>query len=347
MPDVWCTGRDVAGTVCKDAHLRKKGEKTIVTTDQVYGQAGWDVGIRFENCRDLAEKLKKLSQGQAHRIAVNAHGAPGEFYLNGKDSDPLKIDNYADEGKFPGLNELYFRTSSGGTILFVGCQMGSGKLGTDLLERLSLSMFPQRRVVAFTTIGFDASGPDTQQRLPGSKDFMDGDVCTEPGSRDTPFDNPGEGKDHDHRRYFTPNPSTQKSLWEDLEAMPWASETSKHAKIAVNGKIISDAKIDPQSAPVDLSPQSYLPGTWTVSIGAWSGYFGFAKDGSCYWAEQTPTKRFPGKWSADGGGARWSFSSDDPNFARTFIIKPPLKTTVSGEVLVKNRNSGFFTMSKQ
>src|SRR5258707_9117406 len=41
MGDVWCTGRDVAGTVCKDAQLRKKGDKTIVTTDQVYGQAGW------------------------------------------------------------------------------------------------------------------------------------------------------------------------------------------------------------------------------------------------------------------------------------------------------------------
>ena len=79
MPDIWCTGRDVAGTVCKDARLRRRGEKTVVTDDQVYGQAGWDVGIRFEQCRDLGEKLRQVSYNFAHRIAVNAHGAPGEF----------------------------------------------------------------------------------------------------------------------------------------------------------------------------------------------------------------------------------------------------------------------------
>ena len=186
MADVWCTGRDVAGAVCRDARLRERGDKTIVTKDQVYGQAGWDTGIRFDDCRDLAEKLKKLPFWGAHRIAVNSHGAPGEFYLNGKDRDPLKIENYQDESKFPGLAELYFRSMSGGTILFVGCQMASGKAGTELLKRLSASMFPQRRVVAFTTIGFDASGPDTQQRLPGSKAAMDSDclLYTSPSPRD-------------------------------------------------------------------------------------------------------------------------------------------------------------------
>jgi Domain of unknown function (DUF4347) len=344
MTDVWCTGRDVAGTVCKDARLRKRGEKTVVTTDQVYGQAGWDVGVRFENCRDLAEKLKQLPLWGANRIAVNAHGAPGEFYINGQDQEALKLANCRDQSKFDGLKELHFRTASGGTILFVGCQMASGKAGSEVLERLSNDLFPQRRVVAFTTIGFDASGPDTQQRLTGSRSPFD-DVCTEPGSRDTPFDNPGEGRDRG--RYFTPNPSSGKSLWEDLDAMPWASESSKHAKTALNGKIIKGADLDPKTEATDFGAAAYLPGTWSVSIGNWQGYFGFSKDGTCYWAEQAPVKRFPGKWSADATGARWAYPSDAPNFARTFTIKVPLKSTVNGEVLVKGRNSGFFVMSKQ
>ena len=108
--------------------------------------------------------------------------------------------------------------SNPAVILFVGCLAGSGRAGTDLLIALS-RVWPNRKVVAFATLGY----------APGGAMSRSGEHCTEPGMRDTTALYPGEA-DRDAGRY-----------WGDLTVWPWATETSPQAKVAMNQTIIRGA----------------------------------------------------------------------------------------------------------
>jgi hypothetical protein len=127
--------------------------------------------------------------------------------------------------------------------------------------------------------------------------------------------------------------------------LPWASETSPHAKVAKDGTIISGE--DAPAAATDYLPDAYLTGTWSVTIGSWRGYFIFEKSHVATWMDEAPTRRHPGKWWARDGSVYWSFDDDMPGWQRIFEVAGTLRPTVNGNVTIKNVPHGFFTMSKQ
>jgi hypothetical protein len=105
------------------------------------------------------------------------------------------------------------------TIMFAGCLAGSGPDGSKLLMALS-RVWPHRKVVGFASLGYAAAGVMKRS----------GEACAEPGMRDTGEQFPCEA-DKNAGKY-----------WNDLRAWPWASGSSKTAKVAFNGSIIFGAQ---------------------------------------------------------------------------------------------------------
>lgn len=109
--------------------------------------------------------------------------------------------------------------NSPAVIMFMGCIACMGQAGTGLLIALS-RIWSHRKVVAYATLGY-APGGEMKRR---------GESCTEPGMRDTTTSFPGAA-DRDAGRY-----------WRELNSWPWASESSTHAKVALDGQIIHGAQ---------------------------------------------------------------------------------------------------------
>ena len=83
--------------------------------------------------------------------------------------------------------------------------------------RLLSQKWRGKTVVAFTTIGYYSGG---DQSRPGQ-------ACSEPGMRDTDYTT--QLQDREKTKIA--------QQWGNLEQLPWASEKSKHAKVAVNGVV--------------------------------------------------------------------------------------------------------------
>jgi len=326
MTTIWAYSKGAPGKTCEDARLLKGGTNLQYPAGDDKGQAGWDIGLMFNNIGDLAEKLRVLRQTKTDpitRLAINLHGSPGE----------IDADSVGTGGAMYDFKKLWNRYSSqlvsinqmlapGATVLIMGCNVAKGDEGAAFLTALSKDAFPNHKVVGFTTIG-ETLGQ-----------FRRGEYCTEPGMRDTPYDNPSEGqllvKAQREKEYLK---------------LPWASEFSPHTKVALNAKIIAGA--EPSVPPLDYSFQNYLPGTWSVTIGPWDGYFVFQSGGTIYWTDKIPSRRHQGMWWTMAGSIDWSFSDDAHGWKRTFEILTPLKSTVNGKITIDGREHGFFTMSKQ
>jgi hypothetical protein len=151
---VWAT---CIGSVCEDAQLRKKGDSnTVMGADQTYGQAGWEVGIMYGTSKfsTLPELIKKRCNGFfVKRLALNAHGAPGSFAVNGVDEKGIAFEPAmkADNLRVNFNKELDFLNNvmtQDGTLLLAGCEAGrdtgwgdfGGFQGTKLLTQLSLEL---------------------------------------------------------------------------------------------------------------------------------------------------------------------------------------------------------------
>jgi hypothetical protein len=205
------------------------------------GQAGWDVGVHFGSLKSLASKLSHkpialpnficgnlfqdcapLQPGQISRLAINAHGDSGEVRINGRNNPvsltPLTLISDADLRTDLGF--IRDVTDPTATILFIGCLAGHSLGGTELLIALSLFM-PGRKIVGFATICYSHGA---RQGRRGSIGF------TEAGMRDSGFVVPSSSQEAEDAR-FDP-------IWNDLSVLPWASEFSPHAKMALNGIII-------------------------------------------------------------------------------------------------------------
>ena len=229
--NVWMT---CIGATCDDAQLRKKGEEggsfsdpTIMGGDTTYGQAGWDVSIRYGTSAfaSVPRLISERCKGSLiKRLGINAHGFPGKVAVNGVDEKGEAVPAEMTAHNLPQfkgvLDFLDNVMTPDGVLLFQSCTAGQQSGGSELVKALSMEL-RSRQIVAFTSIGF--SSPQMQRR---------GDeACREPGARDTPFF--GSSSD-EHSRYF------KSGLWDDLSKMPWQSETSPHAKVAKNGAIIRD-----------------------------------------------------------------------------------------------------------
>lgn len=325
MPAVWAYSIAAPGKTCADARLLWGGTKLQYPEGNDKGQSGWDIGLMFTTFGDLAEKLRVLPMPKDEaitRLAINLHGTPGKIDAGG----------LAVEADMYDFNKLWNRYSSqlalinlrladGAVVLIMGCNVAKGDVGAQFLVDLSKFAFPKHKVVGFTKIG------ETMRQ------FRSGESCTEPGMRDTPYDNPSEG---------LPTIKAQREM--DTLSLPWASETSPHAKIALNGEIISGA--EPAIPTTDYSFNNYLPGSWSITIGDWNGYFVFSRGGDVYWTDST-LRKHPGKWWTMAGCIQWSFSDDAAGWVRIFEILTLLKATLNGKITIKGRDHGFFTMSKQ
>jgi hypothetical protein len=229
---VWAYHADF-GTLCRNASLDpSNGNRYPAGTTQ--GQAGWDVAIRFTNLHELATTLgqgvpmpaafcgnwlqdcEPIRRGEITRLTIMAHGLPGQLAINGRYAEP-KLEASNVPAVHDDLHRIGLMTpEADATILLMGCMAGGGPQGTRLLMALS-AVWPRRAVVGFSTVGY---------RHPGMMKRR-GEACELPGMRDT---------DAIHEIYA--NPASWDGMWSDFVQMPWASETSLHAKVVRDGVVI-------------------------------------------------------------------------------------------------------------
>src|SRR5579871_228512 len=316
VTNIWAFSKNVPDKTCEDARLLGGGTNLPFPAGDDHGQAGWDIGLMFNTIGDLSEKLRvamKTRDDRITRLAINVHGTPG-----GIDADSI--------GKIYNFTDLWNRYSSplvfinhmlegGAPVLIMGCQVAAGDVGAAFLSDMSQYVFPGHKVIGFTTIGESL------------RQYRRGEYCSEPGMRDTPYDTPSEG-----------SPLIKEQREKEVLTLPWASETSPHAKVALNGKIIAGAEAP--VAPVDTSFESYLPGTWSVTIGPWSGYFIFQRDRTVFWTDES-MRRHEGKWGTMAGSIDWSFSDDPPGWVRNFEVLTPLQSTMNGSITINGNPHGY------
>jgi hypothetical protein len=233
--NVWMT---CIGAVCEDARLRVKGKEgsivsgpVISASDQTYGQAGWDVGIKYGSGQ--FSKVPQLITDSCKpnfvkKLAINAHGDAGEVAVNGVDlkslpiAPAMKASDKDINNRFEDvLTFLDHVMTADGVVLFHGCLAGKSLGGTSLLTQLSFAL-PGRKIVGFSTVGY--TSVEKQKR--------GGDRCREPGARDTNDFAQSSSEGEIYERYF------KSGDWDDLSKLPWQSETSPYAKVALNGAII-------------------------------------------------------------------------------------------------------------
>jgi hypothetical protein len=237
---VWANTTDVPTTVCFDARLEGQEEWLAYPHGRTNGQAGWDMGLMYGSLVDLASKLHGSSAsatpshvcgntvrdcppirpGQITRLAINVHGGPGVLELdlpNGEDR--LTVTSLGNAAVRKELDKIGRSLSRHATVLLTSCQAGQSDPGTKLLQGLS-RVWPGRKVVGFATVGF----------AHGARMLRRGKQCAEPGMRDTANPWPAPTPELEEQRY--------KDLWDKLSDLPWASETSPHAKVAVDGRIV-------------------------------------------------------------------------------------------------------------
>lgn len=246
---VWAGCYDAPTRVCEDARLRLKPAPynpfrfgpALSSTDQTYGQRGWHVGLQFLTLDHLADQLERLvvpdyvtpnehtiRRGELRRLAINAHGNAGLLHVGGERvprAPPLQESTFT--SYHPVLHRIGLLTprDGSGIIYLMGCVAGFGEAGTKLLIRLS-RVWPNRRVVGFIAVGFAAGGE--MRRV--------GEHCEEPGMRDTlSGHSAGEGEQQ---------AQAWGSRWRNLSELPWASEHSPSAKVALNGALIRGAHFD-------------------------------------------------------------------------------------------------------
>ena len=326
MTAIWAYSKAAPGKTCEDAKLLGGGTDIKYPAGNEHGQAGWEVGLMFDTFADMTTKLQSLMTKKGDkitRLAINLHGMPGKIDADSVGTEPSMFDFASLQSRYSSqLVAINSMLSNDAPVLIMGCNVAKGVDGDKFLTEMSDKSFKGHKVVGFTTIG------ETLRQ------FRSGGFCSEPGMRDSPYDNPSAGM-----------PKIQAEREKEVLNLPWASETSPHAKVALNGKIVSGAETP--VAATNYSTQSYLPGTWSVKIGNWEGYFMFKADGTAEWTEIVATRRHQGKWKVSGVSVEWSFSDDTPGWTRTFAVTTPLKSNLDGKITINGNPHGFFQMFKQ
>jgi hypothetical protein len=224
--NVWAYSADF-GTLCHNARLDP-------TKGRPAGDDGWDVAVRFTSALDLATKLangvpmpkqfcgrwfkdcEAIAPGEIARLALLAHGDKGGLVaINGDMKEPYLTPDTIPQFENH-LATIGHYTKQNAIILLQGCIAGQGEAGTELLIRLS-RIWPGRTVVGFATMGYRHSG----------EMIRPGEGCENPGMRETDAFSYDEAESRGNRAFA--------SKWNDLKAMPWASQFSPQAKAAREG----------------------------------------------------------------------------------------------------------------
>jgi hypothetical protein len=288
------------------------------------GQYGWDVGFTFSSLSDLVNQVSGnfgVNQ-KIDRLAISAHGAPGELQLGGSQnfSDSTFANFAADFRRVAAV------MNSSGVLLFMACNFGAGIFGANMLKRLSSEIFPGRTVVGFTTIGIASQAITVN--------------CNPPGMKLTDSTAPSwTGVEYERRKVL-------------VSGRPWANENSPQAKRALNGKLFGHN-------PDFLSIQGFLNGDWYAKTGAVSFIVHFdasgeALNGPCYWRPMNvQNERHSGTWAFDGKTLTFMFDDDAPDWQRLWHC--PVNAdendgfnsfTLRGGVKAHGAERGQFEMSK-
>jgi hypothetical protein len=238
---VWADGGATPHTVDPDPRLPSPG-----AGDTPQGQDGWDLGISTFGIapaafRGLAKQLTDgtinlpaylgggvLGAHQIKRLAIVAHGAPGIMDVDqnevgqgfgarvpaaGVSLTLARIPNYTQE-----LDMIGETLDREGVVYLVACNLADGPDGEDLLKALS-DRWPTTKIVAIRSLG----------AVPLGVAKNSGTMFA--GLRDTNYMNaarsPGVTRDYE-----------KPAICNDLTALPWISETSPHATVALDGSII-------------------------------------------------------------------------------------------------------------
>jgi hypothetical protein len=241
-----------------DARLEQPGG-----VDTPQGQDGWNVGLDFANFRHLAELLGEgkfalprhvcrnswfdcgpIEPFQIHRLAISAHGGPGLLDVDGVFEGAAEADAAPQDdprfltaatvrsGRFERELALLERSFHDNAIVFwMGCRVAAGAPGEALLKSLS-ERWSGVRVAAISSIGSIDTGRQSKDGSQATSSY--------PGMRDTRYPNhkvPGmPARDYEY-----------KSTWDDLKLLPWASERSRHVKVAFRGVLLTSK---PEPPPV-------------------------------------------------------------------------------------------------
>jgi hypothetical protein len=330
VTSIWAYSSNVPGRTCADARLLGGGTNILYPAGNDSGQAGWDIGLMFSTLGDLGAKLDtamKSRPDKITRLAINVHGNPGVIDANSSGTSYGFWDlwnKYSSQIVF-----IRIQLAPLAPVLIMGCQVAAGDIGAQFLCDMSKTAFPGHKVVGFTTIG------ETLRQ------FRAGEQCSEPGMRDTPYDTPSEGI-----------PELKLAREKEVFTLPWASETSPHAKIALDGVIIGGA--EPPVPATDYGADTYLPGTWGVVSGPWKGEYGFARpnprERKCWWREYDSGILHYGNWfyPEGGGTVAWQFDEEgrDWNSRPLYEVPVPLSSFVRGNKTLRGTPYGSFTMSK-
>jgi hypothetical protein len=215
-------------------------------SDQFYGQTGWDVSMEFRDFAHLADLLGggafdlpnfvcgnmffscgPIVENQIDKLGILAHGAPGAVDVDGAvgtnldagATDPtlmneLTLSRYAAD--FAKIERVLRPRAK---VMFMSCLAGKAQVGENFLKAVSL-LFAAKDVLVygFRTVLYQK----VDQKKSGSNCF--------PGARETHYDTISQGQGTKY--YETPN------AWNDLSALPWASERSAHCVMAYKGSIV-------------------------------------------------------------------------------------------------------------
>lgn len=233
---IWAEHVRAPLSICEDARLDAGDNRLIAYPGGTpRGQAGWQLGLRFSTLSRLADHMEAATipgfygdpdagsatvpPGSVTRLAINAHGAPGEFDIRERVNDErgfltrLTIPAFRVE-----LERIGRMLAPGAPVLLAGCMAGRRDVGDELLSALS-GVWAGHEVTAFTTLGYSEGG----------KQIRPGKGCDNPGMRDTDQTNPSASEAEQDAR-FGP-------IWENLDILPWAHERSRHSKSALDGVI--------------------------------------------------------------------------------------------------------------
>lgn len=240
---IWAAS-DVPIAVHEDARLREADKKTLSKLQWPEGlsrgQAGWHIGVNwvtFDSLLQLLNNLKlpdylgagRLRSGEITRLAINAHGLPGDIRINGRSNKAGRLTAAALVPEWSDVRNqclsLEKLLAPDATVLFMGCLAGFGSEGSALLKALS-NLWPGRTVVMFWSIGYQLSAAM----------LRDSNLC-EAGMRDTRQVNlsvtvPGKAMNDFEEE--------MRLSWDDFKKLPWASHVSQTSRVAKNGQIIAD-----------------------------------------------------------------------------------------------------------
>jgi hypothetical protein len=242
---------DVPPNPAEDARLHD--EKGNLVTGMPYpeglprGQAGWDLGLTITGIDALPALLKgrklppwlggekKIPHGAVNRLGICAHGRGGFVRLYAADLTVALTPRALKAGSSKVKDDLLALEpwlAPDATVLFMSCRAGGTGDGHLLLRQLS-ELWPGRKVVGFWTVGYIF---ETRMYRKGL--FGRNTDAHEPGMRST--NNEGDAASMKGTKAYEDLEQEVKSRWNDLDAYPWASETSPHARVALNGTMIVD-----------------------------------------------------------------------------------------------------------